>query len=775
MKIEQLLIAFAISLLTFFGILVSETVRFNFVNSIENPFEKAVDLNEIKKTEKERFEIFTKDGEFFQLYPNSEINFENKKREIVNGEVFISSQFISEKNLEEAEILETFNEKTTPKVGQYRVGPILIKAPASTFFIYRDKEKKESKVYAYDHSIAIFFPESNLPFILPPGMFIEIKEDLISEKTGRLYYTKLKKELRLMEFMMSFSINEKSEKIEDKIKISLEKFRKLKQKIEIYAKKLPNSWISSRPSSLIGRVSKIIKNIQKDYAINYPEKKRQRIVFENLVRNFINANYEVEKGKKTLAENYIKKFLKIFKQKEWEILMVSNLEIKKNWDDFERAQKAWLRSIFSDEIANVFSIIWVNKKQQDDIENLEETFVSIETFIANDDIKKAELEFKKMIPLVEKLKIPESESKKRKITQTRRLLTELFKRQSSFQKKEIFDLYILLVEKETRAYIKQKIGEELTLEIAQDILYFLKKFLDPKSVNSQNAKILVKIYNYLEIDKIAEGLGRQIFSEEELETVELVAYVGSSGLTKEEIESLRKVKQEEKEMKNRIKELEEEYEKEETQKFSQKIKDKDSLYFFLKTNGIEVSKMEIKELLEGELFRFQNAFFSSEKVSGTYQVSQQIFKIITIGGEVQRKLNLRFFDSFLLNIKNTLEESKKETKKEETTFIPQNSGRTAMERRILKKLLEKEGFEVSIKDILALDKDAITFEVKNLMYDKKYRLKFVYSQLTKRVKEVVLENGKNTFEFIEEFEIKNLAKSIEEKVAKMFNEKMDEK
>lgn len=768
MKIEQLLIAFATSLLIFFGIWASESVRFNFLDSLENPFEKAQELNERKKVGANVFEIFTKEGEFFRLYPESEINFEKKQREIVNGEMFISSQFISEKDSKGANIETIFNEETITKIGQYRAGPVLINAPGLSFFVSRDEIKKKTKIYAYDHSISIFFPESKTPFIIPSGMFIEIQEELISEKTGRLYYTKLKKELRLMEFMMPFSMNETSEKVEDKIAISLDKFKNLKKKIEIYAKQLPQTWILSRPSSLIGKFSQTIKNIQKDYALSYPEEKKQKRTFENLVSDLVNANYEVEKGNKNFAQDYIKTFLNTFKQKDWEILMVSSLEIKKNWDDFERAQKAWLRTVFPDEIANIFSDIWENKNKKADLENLEQKFFSIETFIANNNVKKAEAEFKTMILLVEKLEIPEEEALKRKITKLRRLLTELFKVQPSFQKEEFFNLYILFVEKEARAYSKQKIGNELTLEVAQDILYFLKKFLDPETVNSENAKILVKIYEYLAIDKIVEGLGRQIFSKAELETVELVAYVGSSGLTKEEIKSLQKAKEKETEMKNRIKELEKEYEEDEEQTISLQIKDKESLYFFLKTKGIDVTQMKISELSKEELFRFYGGKVFSEEISGTYQVSQQIFKIITIGKESQRKLNLRFFDGFLSNIKNTLESEKNEIKNGSKLFIPQDSGRIAMERRLIKKLLEKEGFEVSIKDILALDQDAITFEIENLLYEKKYRLKFIYSQASKKVKNLILENGKNKFEFVEEFEIKNLAQTIEEKISEIF-------
>ncbi|MCK5460809.1 hypothetical protein KAI58_02400 [Candidatus Gracilibacteria bacterium] len=773
MKIGQILLAFILGFLIFIGILVSESARFSFFSKIKNPFESAEVFNQKETIGMETKSIFTKKGEFLRLYPGSEVDFSEGKREIISGEVFISTQFIRDADFRLAIGTGNFlREDFKPKVSQYRVGPILLNAPGVVIFVARDKVKQISKIYAYDHSIDIFFPGSEHPFILPPGMFVTIKEDLISEKTAKLYYTKLKKELNLRSFSLKSLADKNSEEIEDKISISLKKLRGISQLVEDYSKKILQTWSWFKPASFSGKFIKTLKELQKTYSVGYQKERVQKLIFQEYIADLVNASYAVSQNEKENAENYLEKFSTIFKTNEWYGLMYSSSEYGEAWNDFERAQKAWLRTIFLGEIEQVFVDFWFNCKKTDAFSLVENYFNTIETLVGNRGLEGAREKVEEMISVVRAFKADPLYQVR--ITKTRRLLTELLRNQSFFQEKEAFEVYILLAEKELKSYEDKELVEELTLEIAQDMLFFLKKFLDPDFAKPENSRLLVEMYRYLKIDTIAKSKGRQIFSEEELETVALVSFVGNSGLTKDEIKAIGEQMRRNEEYANRLKAIEEKTEPEKQETISHLIQDEAQLLFFLESLGVNISSMKIFVIGEGDLLRFEKGRYSSESVSGTFQLSTQTFKIITIGMLKGRMLGRYYIKGFLSRVEEQVSIDNQQPVEQTKIDFIQETKRAILERTLVRELFKKEGFTLSRDNIKILDINLVNFELTDIHYKDTLKLSFTYFRTTNRISDVVVENGRNQFELDEDFILNGFGERIEARMIEVFKEKNSE-
>ena len=195
MKFSQLLIALAVGLVIFTGLYMSENARRAKVQEKVNPFEQTADLPEILILDagSQTNTVFSHDRELWQFFPGSYSDFTENKRRIVNGPVFVSLNFITETNLQSSRAFMTANFDHTnfvPDIGQVQIHNMLINAPGASFLVERDDIKGMTNLYAYDHAIDIWFPESSRPFVLPSRHQITINDKLV-DRLGKLYYTKL--------------------------------------------------------------------------------------------------------------------------------------------------------------------------------------------------------------------------------------------------------------------------------------------------------------------------------------------------------------------------------------------------------------------------------------------------------------------------------------------------------------------------------------------------------------------------------------------------------
>lgn len=764
MKFGPSLLVGLAALLPFLGVVVSENARLDYFQSIPQPFEKAIAFSGLMANKGGNpVTHFSPDGEFLTLFPKSYIDFEGDRR-ILEGEIFFSSQFIKEQVFNKAKSSFQADQdfsKTEIQVGQLRVGPVIVNAPGASIFIQRDPIEEKSNIYALDRSIEIFINYSDIPFVLPAGKSVVINEKIVTNKTGKLYYTKLKKELRMKSFDEQIMSQEGGLLSKKRVELSLEALRGKLKEIKELAQKSPQTWSWFNSQKVSGGISRFTKSLQANLALGYSEEQKGQLKFEKLVQPLIEANQAAMDNRPEQAAKFLQDFDQIFNSKEWlSVLYESGLEGE--WKDFEQAQKAWLRTIYGDDPYHVFIDFWRDDSQINSFADIEKEFNFVENLVAIKNLKGA----LKELESIEKTltSISTSPDDKNRITKIRRILAEMLKSRKFFLTKDTFKLYGDLIDKEVKSYTNTQKREEIRLESAQDILLFLKSFLGNEQ-ESEISNLLVKIYLFLDIDDLTQKRGRNIFNEEELETITYIGRVGSSGLTAESIKSLKDKQAYEKSLEERRNRIEKES-NEEVFVRQYEVYDNFSLSEKLEEIGVETRRIQIREIEPGETYQFSSGQFLVFPVSGTFQVSNQKFKSIRVGEESENALNAQQAGSFLNQVGKDYQDKLKSQNQGNENFIPQKTQRAILERDLVKESFEAENVLINLEDIAVLDVNFDRFNIDQAIYRDRVRINFIYAARTDSVQNLRIQLGQGSLEISESIKRDDFAKTIEREIFK---------
>ncbi len=767
MNFGRTVLTFAAGLLVFGAILLAENARFEFKNSIEDPFQKAIDVERIDfdaVPKGEVTEILSTDFEFFRFYPGSKIDFNDGKREIISGPIFISTQFVSEKDTKRAEQSFDLSFKDsgdfTPQVALFKLGKFYINMPRSSVFITRDKKKKRTRVYAVNHSIDLFFKNAETPFTLPSNMFLDIHDDLITDKTGSLYYTKLKKELRMQPFIVDLSVNADTlndDTTEVLIAKSIKSKNNLHFKMKNFAQKIPHTWIWFESDGILGSFIGFIKKAQATLAIGYPEGKKRLLQFNEIVKPFVLANKAVEENDTEKAQRYLDEFSKGFEKKLWFKLLLDT-EIEQKWTLFKNAHKAWLRNLFPDDPAQVFVKFWNKKNATSSLSGVESMFSSIELLVANNHYQEAFERISDIKKEIKKINITAKDQVK--VTKLRRLLFELQKERLFFQRNEIFELYGYLVNKEM-IIAKGEKKEELALESAQDILFFLNKFIN-RSDKSEVSSTLVKIFNLLNIESITKKRGRRIFTTTEFELIKTIGYIGSSGLTKEIIASINNKKKYEKILKeqelSRIKGGQDGTESARKNLVRTIV----NLIDYLESFEINTRNIKITRTANG--FKFVKAQFERFPVSGQFNIKTQKFDILTVGNESEKGLSKRPTIGFLAFVRNKAQDMSSREQGSSggrPTRPPLKTQRAILERDSVRRYFDAKDIKIEMDNIIPLDFNYNLFQITEATYKNESRMNFLYLKKQDVVENLVLSTGWVTQEIKQQISRERLPAEID--------------
>ncbi len=758
MKLGQFVLAFGMGFLLFMGAMITENARYDLVSQVEDPFKESVVFEEhfISSVSDEPKEIFTSNGEFLRIFPGTEVDFSFGKRSLVEGELFYSSDFVDDSDFskEKPRILKA------PDIGQLKVDDLLINAPSASIFVVRDKTAEQIQIYTYNHSIELYWADVKTPFLVPPGMIVSIHEKLISEKTAQLFYSKLKKEFRLKPFQ-TFASDEAGMDIINKISISVEFQKKIGEKLEKYAKLAPETWFTIRPDRFTGKLVNIInKN-----AIGLSQGKKEEAVFKEKLLPLVEAHFAIKNKQAAKGKKHLNEFRKVIDSHDWKNLLEKNSTINDKWKRFVRAQKAWLRTVFPKDPAYSFIEFWTHDQEAGAFGKIEQEFDRIETLVADRHLEEAK---KKLIGLNDKIKnIQISSNFQYQLTKRRRILKELLLSQRFLLSKEIFELYALLIEKESMMQVEDsELIDELVLESAQDVLFFLNRFLRTIP-NPDISEVLLTVYNNLDVESIAKKRGRKdLFSEKEKEIIAFIKLAGSSGLTEEEMLAIKEQQAYQKKIKEKITALREKGKKEDTQTSKRpQISDDKNLTEFLANLEINVNSLEISKLKNGEFLTFANGNFLGEPVSGTFQVNNQTFKTIRIGEESKHGIKSRFLKGVLNVFKKSSYKASAPIQQKE--IIQQNSRNAILQRTLVRELFQNEGFIVSKDNVKILDKEFKAFELIDAIFEEKVKTNFVYDTETEEVLNLKFSIGNKKFQFgSETFEREEINSVIEEKLEK---------
>jgi hypothetical protein len=772
-KFIEYFIAFGIAFMVFLTMILSENAHFQKIEIVKNPFPD-IDVHQIIETKTEEKEVFTSLAELFILSPESKINLASQNREILSGKVFVSFSFLNDQIPQKIEIPVSEQNRFTsesyiPTVGQLRVGPLVINAPGSNLLILRNPDQAKSEIYVFGHSAEVFFDGAKHPFVIPSGKYITVKESLITPKTESLFHSKLKKEWRMRSFVIP-SIPT-SNTPEDIFASGMKKQSLWKNKIQSFALTVPESWNIAYKDSWGSSILQGIQKIQNKFAFGLSQEAKDRRILQTLLKPFVKTHFLIKERKSLLAGRTIQEFNASLENADWKNILSRNLTFNDQWNLFFRAHIGWLQTISPGDMGEVFQKFWLDRFSSEDFEKTKKTFSDVEILLSNKSYRRAEKVLKEFQEMLEKTEI--TKSNRFQLTKMRRILVEILKQESLFQTEEMFNLYKTFVAKEVSFQEDSEWSNEIYLESAQDILFFLHTFLEDKS-KINISRVLLRTYNFLKIEEILERMGRGIFTAKENEMISLISLIGNTGITQEELDAIQNAKAYQDELDKQIQELQSK--KEEKNPVIQDpnfrsvigIQNARNLKEFFEKNNIDTQKMTFKTIRSEYTTQFSQGYFDGKKVSGNFQYDIQIFPEITIGDNSQKDIHKRFFPGFLAQTK---EEISSDTiiDKEPDIFISQTTPRAILERKLIQELLELEGFSVSLEDIEIQDETMKNIKIHEALLEGKYKTSFLFSRNTEVITGVMLSFEKNKIDFgKKEFPMENVGKIFMQEISGLF-------
>lgn len=749
-----------IALLAFILIIMPEKNSFDHKNDIKNPFlvEKTNQIIETSKAEKEK-EIFTDQGELFLLSEETKLDLREEKRELLSGSIFWStSLLIKEKIPDQSTNFSMVHFK--PHEGEIKGGSLAIKQNGGSVFLKKDDKSKTIEIYALDHPVSIFFEGVGDPFIVPPGMKIKINENMITEKTPNIFYSKLKRDFEMERFEENKGSGIPTDENAEEIIKGREILKNEEAKISKFVEATHENWIFEKENIL----SMSIKKIQSEFGIGIPQRMKDALLFEETITPFMESYFDL-KGKDPSAVSSV---LNVFENKiqgnEWQNLLAENPELKIPWEQFFNAHKIWIKNKSDDDPEKSYEIFWMPKNET---EKIEQTFATAENFIAQKQNDKARETLQKIQEMLKKEEDQNTTgfNDPAVITKLRRLLTEILKNEESLQTEEIFDLYRMLVKKEIKIYETKEshYRDEIHLECGQDILEFLRYFLEDELKNNIS-QILITTYKTLDISGIQQRMGTNIFNEDDRKIIDILFLIGNSGATKDELFQLKAENEKEKIISDQFSLSNNDSNQNTTasntasseNKNLEHIQNAKGLKNFLEKNGLDTTNIVLKTVIaqdQGLASHFSGVTLEKTEISGNFYYDAQIFDTLFLEDRTWNSIKPEFFIKVITQgIKDKKEELlAKENEKQmpsEGNNISQNSPIAIIKRKGVEELFQKRGLILTKSNIEIRENSMETFSVTDaILQQNGIILNFTFNDQTKVITKVMASLGEKKKDF----------------------------
>jgi len=749
-KFVQYLIAFGIAFLVFGAVLLSENARFTLLSEVKNPFSYAKNIQEIVSVPKDGKvqELLLPNGELWILFPGSVVDFQNGKKEVQDGRVFVSGIFLKDGVSDNVQI-----------------GPLCVSLEGKEVFLFRDSTLKRSEIFAPVSFLQIYFSEeSSPPFLLPHKMKVIVRDSQLSFLPTS--YTEQK-----IAFEMENGV------LEESFSSALEQEERWKKGVRNFVFSAPNAWIRLPEDNSVSRFIQFVKNTQNHVALGLSDSVREKRRFQSLLLPLVKSNLLAREGKTELATQTLEEFSLSLSNNNLQDVPFRNAELNTLWKGFFQAYEAWTRIILPEADDVVFFSFWREKKLVEPIKKLELFFSNIEKYAFRGAFADTQIELQKMnrVMMTEEgkmLKISDLPD----LTRLRRLFSNMLLHEPFFQNEAWFEMYDTLVTKELELSESSDQADILREEISHEIFSFLQTFLENHE-KIDVSKIILRSYQRLEIENMVTRLGRSIFSPEENELVGLVSLIGNTGLTKEELDAIRMAKENQEALTSQIEEL---GEKEEGQKEVTKIEGSqvaNALYLknLLEKAGVETKSMDFQTLREEGTTQFSNGLYHTLPVSGIFYYPTQLFQTLRVGKGSIEKINERFLKGFLQQAES--ESVKKEspiTSPAETkNYISQTTPKAILERKLVQEILAAAEIKVSRDNIQVLDQEMNFFSVSGTDVYRGGNAKFVYNKSSGKIKDFTARVGTREVSFGQtEISFSELLSFMTEEIAKEAKKKI---
>ncbi len=707
MKFWQYVVGSVLAALIFAAGFLSESSQ--LAPYLDIQFAKALLQETTTKEERNFTDTFFPNGEFLRVFQDTNISFVDEKRELFSGEAFIGGAFFSPESVAETLKNQPFalsNFGSLPNT--LRIGPLLVHYRNSNIFASRDAVKKQSEIYAVGHSVDIWFDGRKTPFVLPSDTKLTVREGLIGPDTSTLFYTKLKKDFRMQSFELIGTDVGKNETPEQKILTALVRHRDWRKQFQNLAWDIPLLWDRGEKDSFQRKVGDFFYSS----TIGIAQKKRDTFTFKNLVEPLVEARILAEDNKSSeKVEKRLKEFIPTFETAQWKsVLKEANLQ--NDWKSFSLAQKIWLPMISPESPAFRFFVLW-ELPRTTSLDKIEHLFTRAEILAANRYPDATEENPRELKNLWESTSfVPDDRVR---VTRIRRLVLEMIRAHDFLHQAEFFALHESMIQTELSLYRDNvELQDELTLEIGQDLLSFLKTFLHSKTEKNVT-QTLLQSWNNRNIDDIADKIGREIFTPEQKEVIEFIKLVGDSGLTPEELIAIKESEARQQELENATEELtEEDSISPETEVGIQGAKD---LLQYLQEQNITLDLQQFKTDKEANITTFSGTI-DEEPINGTFDYNAQIFATLTAFDATETDISPLLASKWIRSITPVqMEEVSPEETETFSTSVSQITPEAILSRRFLQTMLQSLGIEVERNDIGVMDEAQNIFEFRSAIYE----------------------------------------------------------
>lgn len=720
----QVFIAAALAMVFFIGVLWAEKASFNKQSGLENPFELAELVNERLVVQGDKPQSWLHaTGEVFMLMPNAKLNLINQARELEEGVVFINSSLQTQFDIERARsgFKPPFKlEGAALSGGQIKIGPLVVMAPQGIMVLKRDLVRQEALIYAHDHSVQLYLPEANEAFVVPAGYMVLVKENRAS-LLAPLYFTKLKKELSLTPLSPD-SLG--MESVQSALLQGLELSKLWENAVIEYAENSVVGLNRYAPTSLMGRLLSILSYVQRYYALGVDQAFKDRYEYEKLTAELKDTYFSFAKVDKVKSIEKALEFSEIKEGADWARYFIETPLYKKVWNQFSQQQRIWLYGAFPGNLeVEALKTLWGPSKNFKGFEDFQNNYYLFETYYAQNHLIPAQEQLQLILDNFESLDL-EAQVTQAQITRARRQVGLLLQRDAERSNSQIFELYIKLVKAESVLMPKNsEFSQEIRLEVAQELLFFLDLLLDSRT-RQDEVIILLHAYENLEISVLAESLGRTVFNERERVTLSRVKVIGV--ISEEDMVLIR----EDNITVDQVRELRNQLKDQEVKPVISGpvgIQTEEDLREYLDTRRVQTQGMNIKvKEKEGNNFiTFSQAAYEGYPLQGTFTTDRQQFSLIKLGEVSETRATASNFSAFLTQMYNTNEKLNKNDQVDEVDEGPNNGTSTAIiQRRNILKLLKQKGLDSKFDNVLLTNDKFTKARIEQASFEKKYLLSF---------------------------------------------------
>jgi len=741
----QLFIAAALSLVVFVGVFWVEKTNFEKEALLLNPLDQFERLDERLVIQGAQSKLWLHDtGELFMAFPATKVNFKNQVRTLEDGALFVDTNFILDEATQAARNglkspFDVLNHQ--PLAGQIKVGPVLVSVSQGIAVIERDLIRQEVQIYAYDHAVDVFLPSAQVPFMLPAGHTMLLKEGR-AKLLGGLYYTKLEKELKSVPVAKDSSLKIKLEK-------GLEASSNLRKDIIAYAERVVLSWERFAPSSFMGKLFGTLDHIQRYYAVGVDKPYKIAYQYRLLKRELTSAYYYLAGDKRLEALESGESFLQTMTSSEWARFFVEQPELLSQWNSFARTQRIrYFYQLPSSREAPVLRPLWGASKTLSSFKDYQENYYLFEKYYAQSfrSAAQEQLDF-----LATEFKnLPAFEPKDQTtLSRMRRQLSFLLKQDLVLRNENSLTLYKNLIEAEQQVIKNStEASQEIRLEVAQELLFFLKDLLGSETRQNMTI-ILLRAYRDLEISELTKSLGRSIFSAQERDTLDKIQGLGS--LSEEALERVRNSNRNAAEALEDFKTLDNLglNEGPAQSKGPSGVQTEEDLLGLLSEKNVITQGMSVRINTQesNTVIIFSEASYEGFALQGTFQTEKQKFSFLQLGEVTENRASAGSFEGFL---KQMLKEASQNKGSGSGPSVissgPNNSSSAAiLRRRNVLKRLATQNVIVKLDDVQMINEDLTKAKVAQASFDKQYLLSFVYDfDSEAQISEVSVEYGRNS-------------------------------